>query len=85
MDYYVYDVSGKIKDWASRVLDRYDFVLKDGPLAPWVPVRRSLKFVDTSPTVAELRAKYAQINLMRYISQYTKKNPSVFFGSIKQF
>tara|TARA_Y100000310_G_scaffold336134_1_gene419888 strand:+ start:942 stop:1190 length:249 start_codon:yes stop_codon:yes gene_type:complete len=59
--------------------------LKDGPLAPWVPVRRRLKFVDTSPTVAEIRAKYAQINLMRYISQYTKKNPSVFFGSIKQF
>ena len=42
-------------------------------------------YVDTSPTVAEINAKYAEINLMRYISQTTKKNPSVFFGSIKQF
>jgi hypothetical protein len=40
---------------------------------------------DTSPTVGEIRAKYAQIRLMRYITQYTKRNPSVFFGNITQF
>ena len=35
--------------------------------------------------IKEINAKYAQINLMSYISQYTKRNPSVFFGNIKQF
>ena len=36
-------------------------------------------------TAAEIKAKHAQINLMHHISDYTKRNPSVFFGSIKQF
>jgi hypothetical protein len=82
MDYYVYDHPSLHPEFFQE--EAYSG-LKDGPLAEWVPVRRRAKFVDTSPTVAEIRAKYAEINLMRYISQTTKKNPSVFFGSIKQF
>jgi len=37
------------------------------------------------PSVAEIRARHAQINLMKYISQYTTKKPSILLGSIKQF
>jgi len=40
---------------------------------------------DTSPTIAEIRAKYAQIRLFNYVRQYTKRTPSVFFGNITQF
>ena len=65
-------------EWKSEWKHEQEYLLKNElRLREENPVRRILQ---PNPYAGR-----PQIRLMNYITQYTKKNPSIFFGNLQQF